>query len=41
MPANGMIRKSGYRFSIATNAERVFAEIMLKQKGLKAVISSG
>jgi hypothetical protein len=27
-----MIRKSGYRFSVATNAERVCAEIMLKQK---------
>jgi hypothetical protein len=26
-----MIRKSGYRFSLATNAERVCAEIMLKQ----------
>src|SRR3954470_16660873 len=28
-----MIRKSGNRFSLATNAERVCAEIMLKQKG--------
>jgi hypothetical protein len=27
-----MIRKSGDRFSLATNAERVCAEIMLKQK---------
>src|SRR5262249_12371830 len=27
-----MIRKSGYRFSLATNAERVCAEIMLKQE---------
>jgi hypothetical protein len=27
-----MIRKSGYRFSTATNAERVCAEIMLKSK---------
>jgi hypothetical protein len=27
-----MIRKSGYRFSLATDAERVCAEIMLKQK---------
>jgi hypothetical protein len=27
-----MIRKSGCRFSLATNAERVCAEIMLKQK---------
>src|SRR6266699_1482353 len=27
-----MIRKSGNRFSLATNAERVCAEIMLKQK---------
>jgi len=27
-----MIRKSGYRLSLATNAERVCAEIMLKQK---------
>jgi hypothetical protein len=26
-----MIRKSGSRFSLATNAERVCAEIMLKQ----------
>ena len=26
-----MIRKSGCRFSLATNAERVCAEIMLKQ----------
>jgi len=25
-----MIRKSGFRFSLATNAERVCAEIMLK-----------
>src|ERR1700737_3083503 len=39
-----MIRKSlpsgcdptgGYRFSLATNAERVCAEVMLKQKGSK------
>src|SRR3954463_8308154 len=29
-----MIRKSGYRFSLATNAERVCAEIMLKSKKL-------
>jgi hypothetical protein len=28
----GMIRKSGNRFSLATNAERVCAEIMLKQR---------
>jgi hypothetical protein len=27
-----MIRKSGNRFSLATNAERVCAEIMLKQQ---------
>jgi hypothetical protein len=27
-----MIRKSGYRFSLATNAERVCEEIMLEQK---------
>jgi hypothetical protein len=27
-----MIRKSGCRFSLATNAERVCAEIMLKSK---------
>jgi hypothetical protein len=27
-----MIRKSGNRFSLATNAERVCAEIMLKLK---------
>jgi hypothetical protein len=27
-----MIRKSGYRFSFATNAKGVYAEIMLKQK---------
>jgi hypothetical protein len=27
-----MIRKSGYWFSLATNLERVCAEIMLKQK---------
>jgi hypothetical protein len=27
-----MIRKSGHRFSLATNAERVCAEIMLEQK---------
>src|SRR5205823_5392053 len=27
-----MIRKSGYRFSLATNAKRVCAEIMLRQK---------
>src|SRR5882724_7537056 len=27
-----MIRKSGHRFSLATNAERVCAEIMLKQE---------
>jgi len=26
-----MIRKSGYRFFLATNAARVCAEIMLKQ----------
>jgi hypothetical protein len=26
-----MIRKSGNRFSLATNAERVCADIMLKQ----------
>ena len=30
-----MIRKSGNRFSLATNAERVCAEIMLNQKGAK------
>jgi hypothetical protein len=30
-----MIRKSGNRFSLATNAERVCAEIMLKQKELE------
>jgi hypothetical protein len=28
-----MIRKSGNRFSLATNAERVCAEIMLKTEG--------
>jgi hypothetical protein len=28
----GMIRKSGNRFSLATNADRVCAEIVLKQK---------
>jgi hypothetical protein len=27
-----MIRKSGYRFSVAINAERVRAKIMLKTK---------
>jgi hypothetical protein len=27
-----MIRKSGYRLSLATNAERVCAKIMLKSK---------
>jgi hypothetical protein len=27
-----MIRESGYRFSLATNAERICAEIMLNQK---------
>jgi len=27
-----MIRKSGNRFSLATNAERVCADIMLKQR---------
>ncbi len=27
-----MIRKSGHRISIAANAERVCAEIMLKQR---------
>jgi hypothetical protein len=27
-----MIRKSGYRFSLATNAKGVCAEIMLEQK---------
>jgi hypothetical protein len=27
-----MIRKSGYQFSLTTNAERVCAEIMLNQK---------
>ena len=27
-----MIRKSGYRFSLATNAERVCAEIMLQKR---------
>jgi len=27
-----MIRESGNRFSLATNAERVCAEIMLKQE---------
>ena len=30
-----MIRKSGSRFSIATNAERVCTEIMLKQRELE------
>jgi hypothetical protein len=30
-----MIRKSGNRFSLATNAKRVCAEIMLKQRDLK------
>src|SRR5260370_33270962 len=32
-----MIRKSGYRFSLATNAERVCAEIMHKQKARTGV----
>jgi hypothetical protein len=32
-----MIRKSGHRFSLATNAERVCAEIMLKD-GLQWVV---
>src|SRR5882757_9847277 len=32
-----MIRKSGHRFSLATNAERVCAEIMLKQKSEPAM----
>jgi len=27
-----MIRKSGYRLSLATSAERICAEIMLKQR---------
>jgi hypothetical protein len=31
-PPWSMIRKSGHRFSLATNAERVCAAIMLKQK---------
>jgi hypothetical protein len=31
LAAKSMIRKSGNRFSLATNAERVCAEIMLKQ----------
>src|SRR5207302_244029 len=31
-PAQSMIRKSGYRFSLAQNPERICAEIMLKQK---------
>jgi hypothetical protein len=30
-----MIRKSGYRFSLATNAQRVCAEIMLKSKEIE------
>lgn len=30
-----MIRKSGHRFSLATNAERVCAEIMLKEEGAR------
>jgi hypothetical protein len=32
LAAKSMIRKSGNRFSLATNAERVCAEIMLKQQ---------
>jgi hypothetical protein len=32
LQAQSMIRKSGSRFSLATNAERVCAEIMLKQR---------
>jgi hypothetical protein len=36
-----MIRKSGHRFFLATNAERVCAEIMLKQEGLKRFSSEG
>ena len=31
-PFQSMIRKSGNRFSLATNAKLVCAEIMLKQK---------
>jgi len=30
--SKSMIRKSGYRSSLATNAKRVCAEIMLKQR---------
>src|SRR4051794_39552698 len=33
-----MIRKSGHRFSLATSAERVCAEIMLKQKEIGMTI---
>jgi hypothetical protein len=32
LPPLSMIRKSGYRFSPATNAKGVCAEIMLKQQ---------
>jgi hypothetical protein len=32
-----MIRKSGGRFSLATNAERVCAEIMLNKKPWSAI----
>jgi hypothetical protein len=35
-----MIRKSGYRFSLAPNAERVCAEIMLEQKDSGITIRS-
>jgi hypothetical protein len=31
-----MIRRSGDRFSLTTNADRVCAEIMLKNKGVVA-----
>jgi len=33
-----MIRKSGNRFSLATNAERVCAEIMLKLKSQSMIV---
>src|SRR5437660_2769923 len=35
-----MIRKSGHRFSLATNAERVCAEIMLNQNLKRDLIAS-
>jgi hypothetical protein len=35
-----MIRKSGNRFSLATNAERVCAEIMLKQREEIMILSN-